>query len=213
MDKKIKEAQDTLCDRLSNTGWGSKLRFFVRSSEFYDLLLRLYLEKENDYRFTPALKYIFLPFELCHFSNLQAIVVMSEPYTNPIFNTGLAVQSTEDIPQSIAFTKALGRGIGEIADRVLLLNASLTAQIDYPNAHFEIWKPFRNYLFDVLNRVDDLAWLFIGTGDCAKLIDNQTHLKIVLPQLPTFRNETWECGDAFEKVNNYVNKIKSVPVW
>lgn len=219
----LKIVQNTLCDKLINTGWYNKLRFFTKSSEFEDILLHLANEASEGRRFTPMIKDIFKPFELTKFNELKVVILCKEPRLNPMLNNGLALSHRGSLKQEYDF-QALISGIGNCSvidgdltgwakQGVLLLNSSLTTRIDRSGAHKKLWGPFISYLFDVLNRENDLIWLTFGRNDYLDLIDNKNHVKLETLEIPNERKTVWN-GLIFHEINKLLTvKGKSEIVW
>ena len=105
---------------------------------------------------------------------------------------------------------------------VLMLNTSLTTEIDKIGKHIPIWDPFIKYLIDMLNSKDkDYVWVLIGkqAQENEDLIDNILRntqiLKCSHPASAAYKkDEDWNCNDIFNQVNNTLlyNK-KSKIIW
>ncbi len=211
--------QNKLSQKLDDTGWESPLRFCVKSSDFYDVLLWLHHEKIEGRRWTPCINDIFKPFQSCPFNSLKVIFVYPEPWLDPTLNNGLALSHNINPYKVTPFRflfKELGRTVpghrldnadlsGWADQGVLLLNTSLTARIGIPNKHNRIWSYFSYYLLERLNREEDLVWVFFGESEFYETIDNDSHVKLQVPALPHDRNGEWET-DIFNKVNEVLEQ-------
>ncbi len=205
----IKEIREKLFNKLIGTGWDDELRFFIKSSEFDDIILQLSLEVDTSFRFTPVLNDIFKPFELCPLDKVKIVFIYPEPYADPTINDGLALSNSateRDIPKTfIKFKEELVLQVPnhtiQEADLsvwcrqgVLLLNQSLTARISSTNRHKGIWEPFFNYLMDILIRKDPI-FVFIGN------ISFDDVEGIRLPELPSAYNVRWDSNNLFLDIN------------
>lgn len=218
----MKDIQNKLIDKFVNTGWLGKMRFFLESSDFYDLLLSLKMEVEEGHRFTPGLKDVFKPFELTHYNNLKVVFITEGPYQNPLLNSGLALSSLEGIKPPHSLKVLLenckshtieGNDLTNWAKQgVLLLNGSLTRRIMGSNQE-KVWVSFNSTLFDVLNRKDDLPIVFFGEGKkYASMLNNSTHLKIYLEELPEYPILEWDSKDMFLKINEFLESKKLLKI-
>ncbi len=59
----LEEIKCKLIERLLPSGWSTKLRGFMQSSDFDQILETLYLQRMEGKRFTPPLKDVFRAFE------------------------------------------------------------------------------------------------------------------------------------------------------
>ena len=149
----ITEIQDKLFDKLEGSGWDRALRFFIRSSDFYDVILSLQKERGENKRFTPGINEIFRCFQLCPLPELKVIFVVTEPWQDATANNGLALSHNFGLlikPEFRALYEELKRTVptniltdGDLTDwarqGVLLLNTTPTVRIGYPNSHKKIW--------------------------------------------------------------------------
>lgn len=227
MQAKIKEIQDILCDKISNKGWLGKMRFFLKSTDFEDLILSLVNEVEEQRRFTPPLRDIFNCFEQTPYDQTNVIFILPEPWTNPLLNDGLALSTCniKDTAPYYTFIAEIEKQLGccgvvdgnliKIARQgVLLLNQSLTAQIQQQGMHKEIWADFFNYFMDVMNRKEDLIWVFFGRNDHFNCIDNPSHVKMIVPLLPESKIQKWDSNNLFIRLNEELkNKQKTEIIW
>jgi len=71
----LEEIKLKLIDRLQASGWASKLRGFIQSSDFDKILETLYKLRESGKRFTPPLKNVFRAFEECPVNKLKVIII------------------------------------------------------------------------------------------------------------------------------------------
>ncbi len=224
----LKNIRNNLYNRLENTGWQEKLSLLVKSSDFDDILSTLYNEVQDDRRFTPPIKDLFKPFELCKFQDLKVIFVYPEPYPDPTLNDGLAISHTQNVGTELGFFAMINGLIETVGSSsvttgdlsswakqgVLLLNTTFTTMVMNPGQHNEIWKPFTNYLFEVLNKEKDLIWVWFGTSKYHPIINNPTHVKLYASALPTERNIKWNGQIVFKQINNIlVDKQKDQIVW
>lgn len=214
--------QAKLCDKLIGSGWDKALRFFVQGSDFYDILLWLAEEKRENRRWTPSLNDIFVPFQSCRFDEVKVIFLCPEPWTDPTINNGMAISINTHPKSQIPFKAFYEELSSTIPDHklgdtsnlmswakqgVLLMNTSITTRVGSPGRHNKIWNPFTNYVLDVLNRRQDIVWVFFGENEYWESVDNVTHTKFKVDLLPEDRRLEWKTN-IFRKCNEEL-KIKN----
>ena len=86
----IPDIQEKLYEKLKASQWGNKLKMFVLSKDFENILMTLYNDSQNDKRFTPTLKQLFRAFEECPYDQLKVVVVNEDPYPKANVADGIA---------------------------------------------------------------------------------------------------------------------------
>lgn len=71
----LEEIQLKLYDKLKPSGWGDRLRSFIMSTDFENILKQLLKEAQGSNRFTPPLKQVFRAFEECPYNELKVVVM------------------------------------------------------------------------------------------------------------------------------------------
>ena len=91
----------------------------------------------------------------------------------------------------------------------MLLNSSLSIEIDKQKGHYNIWNDFIVYILDYLNYNNENL-IFLLLGDKAKeyedLLDSEKHYIFTLkhPNETTLK-EGWDTKDTFQKINTLLN--------
>ena len=222
----IEEIKQKLFDKLTPSGWGQKLKPFLFSGDFDNILIELNRLSIQNKKFTPTIKNLFRAFEECPYDELKVIMVGQEPYLNVGSSDGLAFSCSNNprIETSLKFildeinkTVYDGHNVSIDPDLkrwsnqgILLLNTSLTSQICRSGQHYEIWKPFMAYLFDLLNHnKNELIYLYIGkkAQEWADSIDHGYKFLVTHPINPASINtRRWNSDDIFLKVQVLVQK-------
>jgi len=86
----LEEIKCKLIEKLSPSGWATKLRGFIQSSDFDAILETLYIEREQGRRFTPPLKDVFRAFEECPEKDLKVVIIGQDPYPHMNVADGIA---------------------------------------------------------------------------------------------------------------------------
>lgn len=228
----MKEIQQVLFDKLVGTGWDEILRFYIKSADFLEILEKLEYEVQEKRRFTPGIKDLLRPFELCHLDRLKVIFLVSEPYfADPTLNNGLAIscnhsqrlpielfrllaELTKQYPKTIFPEETLQGDLKCWAlSGVLMLNRSLTSQVGKAGQHFKIWNGFFYYLMNILSRRKDLLFVSFGENEAEDLIGEFNTL-IKVQALPDHQDVKFDTQELFVKINEYLkNKRIGEIVW
>jgi uracil-DNA glycosylase len=221
----IEDVKNKLYLKLKDSGWGDKLKTFILSQDFDDILNKLVKEVENGKRFTPPIKQMFSAFDKCNYSDLKVVIVGQDPYPYLGVADGMAFScSNENKPQAslrymlkaVHKTVYLGEEYHSNPDLshwaeqgILLLNTSLTTEIGKIGKHYDIWQPFIAFLIDILNSFNPgLVYIFMGKK-ATELIDdvsNNNHkLVCTHPAFAAYKSlEEWDCNDIFNKTSKLV---------
>lgn len=142
----LEEIKLKLIEKLTPSGWATKLRGFIQSSDFEKILNELYKQRSEGKRFTPPLKYVFRAFEECPVDKLRVIMIGQDPYPHLNIADGLAFScsltnkpqpSLKNIFEAVDATvydnerREYDPNLVRWANQgVLLLNSALTCQVD-----------------------------------------------------------------------------------
>ena len=222
----ITEIQHKLYENLKPSGWADKLKMFILSEEFAEILKVLYSESKSGLRFTPTLKDLFKAFQECPYKDLKVVFVGQDPYPQAGVADGISFSCsyTQKVNPSLRYI------FKEIEDTVysdgyewnpdltrwsnqgvLMLNTALTCTVNKIGSHIDLWKPFITYLFDVLNNNNNgLLYVFLGkkSQDHHKSISAKSNFKFMVthPASAAYRGGAWDSNDLFNKLNGVVEK-------
>lgn len=230
----LQETQLKLYEKLKPSGWGDKLKTFILSSEFENILTTLLNEVNENKRFTPPLKQVFRAFETCNLNNLKVIIIGQDPFPQPYVADGLAFscsnigkpevslkfifKALEDTvyPDGYTWDPDLERWANQ---GVLLLNTALTTTMSKIGVHYDLWKPFIEFLLDYLTiNNPGLCYAFFGKKAQAwadYIPDNNHKLYTSHPASAGYKNlDKWDCNDIFNKINIFVqNQFNTKIIW
>ena len=221
-DIDLKDIQQKLYEKLKPSGWAFRLKGFILSDDFYQILTELLAQSRDNKNFTPVLKQLFRAFEECPYSELKVIVLNQDPYPKASVADGIAFSCANGgkeqttlkyILKEIDYT--LDRGIGnehnlDLArwsnQGVLMLNTALTTTVGNTGTHVELWKPFITYLLDMLTSYNTgLVYLFMGTNVRLwkeNITRNNFKFFITHPANAAYQNaDSWDSGDVFNQIN------------
>jgi len=222
----LEEIRSRLITKLGPSGWATKLRGFVQSSDFSKVLETLYSLREDGKRFTPPLKLVFRALEECPVDKLKVVVIGQDPYPylgvadGISFSCGLTRKpqpSLQKMFEEIERTVHQGYPSHQDPDLtrwanqgVLMLNTALTCQVDKIGSHYDIWQPFLNYLIDMLSLTSS-GLIFCLLGSKAQEFEGlipPSHyvLKASHPASAAYNKGNWDSGDLFNKVNEILTK-------
>jgi uracil-DNA glycosylase len=235
INEKISSEQicQKLIDKLSGSGWEDLLKGFLLSSDFQNIIQYLVDENEAGRRFTPVLKQAFRAFEECHLDKTKVVFIGQDPYPHPLSADGIAfscgnlkkpevslkymlnaVTNTVDfndqdsVPEPDKFDLSRWSKQG-----ILMLNSALTTQVSQVGKHTHIWKPFIEYLIDMLNfKQSGLIWVLLGKqAQSFEPLIGEHHVvfKTTHPAYAAYiRAPKWECDDIYNKVNQQLIEFK-----
>ena len=220
----LKEIKQKMFAKLEHNGWDRVFKSFIFSSEFDDIITKLYTLSKEDKRFTPPLKQVFRAFEECPYNNLQVVIVGQDPYPQLGVADGIAFScsNTDKLQPSLKFilqevdrTVYGNHVISEDLDLkrwsnqgILMLNTALTVEVGKIGSHYDIWKPFTAYLLDWLNNYNPgLIYVYMGkkAEEWSELTnDNNYKFYIKHPASAAYSGGKWDCMDVFNKISSIV---------
>ena len=222
----IKEIQSKLYEKLKPSGWGDKLKLFLLSKDFEQILTHLYNESQDGRKFTPVLKDLFRAFEECPYNDLKVVIIGQDPYPQvgvadgisfSCSHTGKVQPSLRYIfkeieetvyPEGMTWDPDLKRWSNQ---GILMLNTAMTCEIGNIGSHIKLWEPFTSYLLDVLD-TSYTGLVYVYLGNKAKAWGKSTgsmNYKFFIPHPASAayrKGSKWETGDVFNKINNIMHK-------
>lgn len=222
----LEEIKAKLIERLKPSGWATKLKSFVYSSDFDKILQTLYDEREAGKRFTPPLKQVFRAFEECPVTDLKVVMIGQDPYPYLGVADGIAFScgNTSKVQPSLEqMFGAISRTVypGEIVHQdpdltrwsnqgVLMLNKALTCQVDKVGSHYDIWHDFIMYVIDMLSLTNS-GLIFCLLGQKAQELESsisQSHyiLKASHPASASYSKTDWDCNNLFNEANRIIQQ-------
>tara|TARA_R100000541_G_scaffold370_11_gene3169 strand:- start:370 stop:1053 length:684 start_codon:yes stop_codon:yes gene_type:complete len=216
LDIDINNLRENLINRLTDTGWEPALSPFINGLSFDMIMNNLISLVESDRRFTPKFKDIMNAFIECPYDNVNVIVIGQDPYPQLGVADGIAFScsKTGKIEKSLKYINtAIGTEHTDLRcwanQGVLLLNTAFTVEVNKIGSHMDMWKPFVEYLFDLLNRhKKDIPVIMMGrkAEDWQKHLSHQKLFKVSHPASAAYRGGTWDCKDVFNLVNEELEK-------
>ena len=223
----IEEIKQKLYNKLEPSGWALKLRSFIYSSDFDNIITQLARLSLDGKRFTPPLSQMFKAFEECPVNDLKVIILGQDPYPQFGVADGIAFScsNTKELQPSLSYVldeinRTVYKGHPGSLDvdltrwsnqGVLMLNTALTTTVNKIGQHYTIWQPFIAYLFDQLTwHKNGLVYVYMGKE--AKSWEdavNDNNLKIFTahPASAAYQQQqTWDCKDMFNVTNEFLAK-------
>lgn len=229
----VEQIQMKLIEKLEPSGWADLLRGFLKSNDFTGIIEQLLTDNQSGKRFTPALKQLFRAFELCPVDEMNVIIIGQDPYPQPMVADGVAFScsNTQKPEASLRYIlKAVERTVPiedqQLADKpenidlgrwskqgILLLNSALTTELNKIGTHYQLWKPFMEYLIDLVNfRTSGLIWVLVGRqaqGFEPLIGEHHTVITCSHPASAAYQKlKEWDCNDMFNKVNKQLVEYK-----
>ena len=157
--------------------WTDALKKAYLRNSFERPLKNVFKELKRNKKITPDINNIFKAFELCKYKSTKVVIFGQDPYFQKGYANGLAfsVDEGKKIPSSLnnIFTE-IKSDTGNLyasdgylkcwADQgVLLLNSSLTVEIDSPGSHSKIgWNDFITDIVKVLSSKEKIVFMLWG---------------------------------------------------
>jgi len=221
IELEIDSIKQKLFEKLELSGWGKVFKSFIFSSEFSDILSKLYMLSVNDKRFTPPLKQVFRAFEECPYDKLKVVIIGQDPYPTlgvadgisfSCSNTNKLQPSLKFILQEVDRTVYGNHVISEDLDLkrwanqgILMLNTALTVEVGKIGSHYDIWKPFTAYLLDLLNTYNPgLVYVYMGkkAEEWSVLTSDNNHkFTVKHPASAVYNGSKWDSNDIFNKIS------------
>ncbi len=225
-ESEIDEIKQKLFDKLEPNGWGRVFKSFIFSSEFTEILSKLYQLSIADKRFTPTLKQLFRAFEECPYDDLKVVFIGQDPYPQlgvadgisfSCGNTNKAQPSLRYIFEEIERTVYQEFPSYQDPDLtrwskqgILMLNTALTVEVGKIGSHYDIWKPFTAYLLDSLNNYNPgLIYVYMGkkAEEWSELTnDNNYKFTVKHPASAAYNGSKWDSNNIFNKISKLVEE-------
>lgn len=206
--------------------WHAKMRPFIESEECDKIYAYLKAESKRGKRVAPLSMHVWRCFFETPLTDLKVVMVGMAPYHTlkndaPVADgllmgcsiTGQLQPTLEQYYSAVEKEFYNGLNLGMIKDPdvsylaqqgVLMLNASLTVEINKAGSHMDIWEPFIKYLFEeVINHLG-VPIIFLGK-DAAKYKKYTgifTHVfELSHPASAAYKNSEWDTEGVFSKVD------------
>lgn len=223
----LEEIKDKLYQRLEPSGWAVKLRSFIYSSDFDNIIVQLARMSLDGKRFTPPLKQVFRAFEECPYSELKVVIVGQDPYPQFGVADGIAFSCSntmelqpslkymlDEINRTVYEDKNISTDVDLVrwsSQGILMLNTALTTTVGKIGQHYTIWKPFLAFLFDHLTWYNNgLVYIYMGkqAHEWADAVnDNNYKIKISHPASAAYNKQsTWDSQGAFVQTKEIIQK-------
>lgn len=225
----LKEIQLKLYTSLEGTGWDDKLKLFLLSADFTNILKVLLSESQSKKHFTPVIKDMFRAFQECPYPDVKVVMLNATGYSKINFDDGIAFSlKDQDVPVGTLkyiFEDLQRTGLIDTINQttdlkrwsnqgVLLLNTALTSTLSKPDSHQELWQPFMEALFDSL-ATHTSGVIFVFFGKKTKIWHKHVkpnNFKFFIPHPITgvYNNsKLWNSGNLFKNINEILNKQNS----
>lgn len=224
MNNKLKEIQHKLYEDLKPSGWADKLKLFLLSDDFYNILETLAKESAEGKKFTPTIKNLFRAFRECPYNELKLVIIGQDPYPKEGAADGIAFscKHTQHPSQVQASLRQIYSGfdsefiehkhtydLAKWANQgILLINKAFTTTINTTRVHMELWEPFIRYLFEILNEDKGLTFLFLGKDakQCIEYLDADSHHIYTAshPASAVYNGSKWDTKGAIRQVMDKV---------
>jgi uracil-DNA glycosylase len=224
MEPNINKFKNQIKTDSEASGWDVILNPFVDSKSFDDVFSYLESAVNKGLRFTPPFKDVFNAFKECKYDNVKVVIVGQDPYPQLGSADGLAFSCSKKgiAEKSLQYiNKAIGTDHTDLRywanQGVLLINTAFTVEVNKIGSHYNLWKPFTNYIFSNINKHKKNT-IFVLMGKKAEewetLLPDCKILKCSHPASAAYKGGEWDHNDVFDKVNLELKKQdKPLIIW
>ena len=225
-ETEIDEIKQKMFAKLEPSGWDKVFKSFIFSSEFTDILSKLYELSVADKRFTPTLKQLFRAFEECPYDDLKVVFIGQDPYPQIGVADGISFScgNTNKVQPSLRYIfEEIERTVYQefpsyqdpdltrwSKQGILMLNTALTVEVGKIGSHYDIWKPFTAYMLDYLNNHNkELIYVYMGkkAEEWSVLTgDNNYKFTVKHPASAAYNGSKWDSNDIFNKISKLVEE-------
>jgi len=216
LDIDINNLREKLIESIKQSGWEPALSPFINGLSFDMIMNNLVSLVEANRRFTPKFKDIMNAFIECPYDNVNVIVIGQDPYPQLGVADGIAFSCSNKgkAEKSLQYiNKAIGTDHTDLRcwanQGVLLINTAFTVEVNKIGSHMDMWKPFVEYLFDIINRhKKNIPVIMMGRKAEEWTINLSNHKLFTVshPASAAYRGGVWDCKDVFNQVNLELEK-------
>ena len=211
--------------------WLDNLKPFLESKEMDFIFEQI---KQTKGEIWPKSDDCFNAFKYCKWKDVKVVIIGQDPYHDPNTAHGLAFSSNKPFycPPSLSnilreIEDDIYKGLKLDGDYnlkrwaeqgVLLLNTALTVEEGKPGSHIGIWKPFTEYVFQVLKKKSNIVYMLWGNyaKQYSRYINNNNNLVLTTghPSPLSANRGYWFKNKHFSKCNNFLkNQQKNEIKW
>jgi uracil-DNA glycosylase len=220
--------------------WAPKIKPFFNSGGFDPIYSFLKEEGRRGKVILPSSHSTYQVFNEVKYSNLKIVFILQDPYPYiknkiPVScgvamdcrNTGILQPSLELFYNGMQDN--LYKGVKMIRDPslqylskqgIMMLNTSLTVELNKPSSHKDIWKDFTKYLFEEVFTQYNSGLIFVMCGKQSqyfeRYINPLQHYIISLehPAAAAHKNREWEHKTVFSTINHIMKSNNGyMPMW
>lgn len=211
--------------------WHAKMRPFIESKECDDIYAFLKAESRRGKKLAPQSMHTWRAFKETSLDDLKVVLVGMSPYHTfkdytPVADgllmgcsvTGKLQPTLEQFYGGIERELYNGLNLSYIPNPdvsylaqqgVLMLNASLTVELNKAGSHIDVWEPFIKYLFEEILNVTGVPVLFLGkdAARCKKYTGIFSHNFIVThPASAAYKGAEWDTEGVFSKIDRLLDE-------
>lgn len=224
--------------------WAIKFKPFIESKEFANIYSFLKAEARDGKVICPKHTDTFRAFTECKYEDLKCIFILQDPYPRfkyidrkPVMIAdGLAMScsNTGELQASLelfyeGMEDDLGKKVIRVPDLkylanqgVLLLNTSLTVELDKPSSHSKkgLWIPFIKYMIEEVINFYNRGLIYVGFGEEAQKVTKSIipfihwGFDVEHPAFAARQERAWKHDKIFSKINTILkNSNNDQIIW
>src|ERR1044072_2767914 len=209
--------------------WAPKFKAFIESPECDEIYRFLKAESDEGKVICPHRDNTFRAFKETPFSNLRCVFILQDPYHQVVRKDGKAVYVSDGMAMSCSntgiiqpslelFYKGMENDLQQEVIRqpdlsylahqgLLLLNTSLTVEMDKPGSHSGRWDKFTDYLVQEVINFYTQGIVYVTFGQNAKLMAKAIApflhwgFEVEHPAFAARKDRDWNHQNIFTKIN------------
>lgn len=222
--------------------WAPKMKPFIESKECDAIYEFLKAESQRGRKICPQSQDTYRAFLETPYEKLNVVFMLQDPYPWIKFgkyvadgiamsckNTGILQPSLDlfydgmenDLYNGLNVNMVKTPDLSYLCNGgIMMLNTALTAEMNKPFSHTEIWKPFTKFLLEEVLAKYNNGLIFVLAGKqsqyFAKYINPMQHyiIEVEHPAAAAHKNRAWKHENVFSRINYILKQNNNYePVW
>lgn len=217
--------------------WGPKFKAFIESPECDEIYKFLKSESDEGKIICPAPGNTFRAFKETPFNKLRCVFILQDPYHQIVRKDGESIFVADGLAMSCSntgkiqpslelFYKGIENDLGQEVLRqpdlsylahqgVLLLNTSLTVEMDKPGSHAGKWDKFTDYLVQEVINFYTQGLIYVSFGQNARLMAKSIvpflhwGFEVEHPAFAARKERDWNHQNIFSKINKILRECNN----
>ena len=215
--------------------WTEKFKPFIESPEMDAIYSKLKADAKMNKQILPKSSNTFEVFKRVPPDKLRVVFYLQDPYATMkdgvVIASGIALDCSnvapslqpsltnfyEEIERTVHGGMCLHcekpASLQYLLDQgVMLINSDLTCELNKSGSHTGLWEPFMKYFIEEILNKEHRGLIFILSGKSSQRLEKyilpMVHyvFKTTHPASASYKGDTWNSEDVFNKVNNLIEQ-------